>query len=81
MNVEVNSIITLDDIEKYIVLKETTYEDKTYFLTMGLDEDKNVIPSKVEIIYEIILDDGTYVEVVKEKELLQILTQLFKEQI
>jgi|GEM_PF-1546660 len=80
MSIEVNSIITLDGLEKYIVLKETSYSDRTYFLMMGLDENRNVIPSKVEIIYEIILADGTFVETVVDPEQLQLLTQLFKEQ-
>jgi len=80
MRVEINSIITLDDKDLYIVLKETTYDDKTYFLTMGLDENRNVIPSKVEIICEVILADDTFIETVEDKDMLKLLTAMFKEQ-
>lgn len=82
MRIKVNSIITLENRDQYVVLNQTNYQGKQYFLVMGLDERREVIPSNVAIFEEIF--DGiatTYVEKVNDSNLMLILTQELKAQL
>ena len=81
MGLKTNTIISLENNEKYVVLNETIYGGTKYFLVMGVDENKDVIPSNVAIIEEIIEGNETYVERVKDPELVIILTRILKSQI
>ena len=81
MGLRTNTIISLENKEKYVVLNETMYGGTKYFLLMGVDENKDVIPSNVAIIEEIIEGADTYVERVKDPELIIILTRILKSQI
>lgn len=81
MGLSINTIITLDNSEKYVVLNETTYENNKYFMVMGIDENKQIIPAKVEILKEVIEGMDTYVTKVSNPELMAKLTEMLKEQI
>ena len=81
MGLKLNTIITLENQEKYILLNEILYGGIKYFLVMGLDANKDIIPSKVKIIEEIIKDNEVYVKAVKDPELIIILTRILKAQL
>ena len=53
---------------------------KKYFLTMGLDEKREVIPTKVVILEEHVSGFDTYVSKVVDENLIPILTRMFKAQ-
>ena len=83
MGLKINTIIHLEDDEKYVLLSETEYEGNRYFLAMGVDDEKEVIPQKVAILEEEIefTNDGEediYVERVTDPELVVILTGILK---
>ena len=63
-----NNIITLENNEKYLTLNEVTYNKEHYFLVMGVDEEKNIIPGKVNIFKEINKDNEIYIEIIKERK-------------
>lgn len=81
MSLRTNTIISLENNEKYVVLNETMYGGVKYFLVMGVDENKDIIPTNVAIIEEIIDGQDTYVDRVKDPELIIILTRILKSQI
>lgn len=81
MSLRTNTIISLENNEKYVVLNETMYGGVKYFLVMGVDEKKDIIPTKVAIVEEIIDGQDTYVDRVKDPELIIILTRILKSQI
>ena len=81
MGLKINTIITLANSEKYVLLNETMYGGIKYFLVMGVDEKKNVIPTNVAIVEEIIDGGDTYVDKVRDPELIIILTRILKSQI
>lgn len=81
MGLQTNTIISLENNEKYVVLNETMYGGVKYFLVMGVDNDKNIIPSNVAIIEEIVDGQNIYVNRVKDPELIIILTRILKSQI
>ena len=81
MGLKLNTIITLENQEKYILLNETLYGGIKYFLVMGLDANKDIIPSKVKIIEEVIKGNELFVKTVKDPELIIILTRILKAQL
>ncbi len=81
MSLRTNTIISLENNEKYVVLNETMYGGTKYFLVMGVDENKDIIPTNVAIVEEIIDGQDTYVDRVKDPELIIILTRILKSQI
>jgi hypothetical protein len=80
MGLQVNTIVTLSDNQKYVVLSETMYQGSKYFLMAGLDEKKEVKSNDVAIFLEIVEGLDTYVKKVVDQELLLSLTKLLKEQ-
>ena len=80
MGLKINTIIVLENNEQYIVLKEAMYYGKKYFLSMGLDEKREVIPSKVVILEEHVSGFDTYVSKVVDGDLITVLTRMFKAQ-
>lgn len=80
MGLEVNTIITLSNNEKYVVLNETMYSGKKYFLTMGVDDKKEVKSSDVAVFVEELEGLDIYVRKVSDSDLLLKLTKLLKEQ-
>ena len=83
MSLNINTIIHLEDEEKYVLLTETEYKDGRYFLAMGVDDKKEIIPHKVAILEEEIEfnSDGTeeiYVDRVTDPELVVTLTGILK---
>ena len=80
MKLELNTIVRLNNDEKYIILNQITEGGKDYFLTMGIIKDNEIDSSKVVILEELKDQDGYYVEKVIDSDLLLKLTRLFKEQ-
>ena len=81
MSLKPNTIISLENGEKYVVLNETMYGGVKYFLVMGVDENKDIVPTNVAIVEEIIDGQDTYVDRVRDPELIIILTRILKSQI
>ncbi len=80
MGIKINYIIVLDNSEQYIVLKEAMYYGKKYFLAMMLDANRKVIASKVVILEEYVSGFDIYVSKVIDKDLIAVLTRMFKAQ-
>lgn len=80
MGLNTNTIIVLENAERFIILNQTMYTGKKYFLAMGIDEQKELITSKVVILEEIVSGLDLYVDKVVDQELIKTLTRLFKAQ-
>ena len=80
MGLSTNTIIVLENNERFIILNQTMYTGKKYFLAMGIDENKELITSKVVILEEIVSGLDLYVEKVLDQETIKVLTRLFKAQ-
>ena len=81
MEIRINTIITLDNQERYMVLNQVNYEGKDYFLVMGVDDNKEVISSKVAIMMSEKDGEDTYVSKVEDNDLMATITNLLKSQI
>ena len=80
MGLRTNTIITLENNEKYVVFNETMYGGTQYFLVMGIDDNLETVPNKVKILEEIIDGADVYVDNVTDTNLISILTRLLKAQ-
>lgn len=81
MGLKINHIIVLENKEQFIVLNEAMYYGKKYFLAMGLNEKREVVPNNVVILEEYVSGFDTYVSKVIDSELITILTRMFKAQL
>ena len=81
MEMKINTIITLDNQERYMVLNQTTYENQDYYLVMGMDENNEVISSKVAIKTKKKEGEDIYVTKVEDNDLMVKITNLLKSQI
>lgn len=77
----INSIITLANNEEYMILNATNYDSRTYYLMMGLDNNKNIISNKVGIFETREENNKLYLRQVKDSELMIKLTDVFKNEI
>ena len=81
MGLKINHIIVLENKEQFIVLNEAMYYGKKYFLAMGLNEKREVVPNNVVILEEYVSGFDTYVSKVIDSELITISTRMFKAQL
>lgn len=81
MKLKINTIITLENNKKYVLLNETFYNNKHYFLVMEITPQKEVIPDNVAIFEEIYDSLEIYVEKVSDTNLIAYLTQILKTQL
>lgn len=77
----INSIVTLANNEEYMILNATNYDSRTYYLMMGLDNNKNIISNKVGIFETREENNKLYLRQVKDSELMIKLTDVFKNEI
>lgn len=80
MGLKINTIISLASKEKYVLLNETMYGGVKYFLAMGVDERKEIIPNNVKILEEIINGTDLFVKAVTDPDMIVILTRILKSQ-
>ena len=69
-----NDIIVLDNNDKYTLLKEIVEGDNRYFISAGVDENDHIDEKKIIILKVIKEEDGDYVEIVKDKNLIKKLS-------
>lgn len=77
----INSIVTLENNEEYMILNATNYDGRTYYLMMGLDNNKNIISNKVGIFETREENNKLYLRQVKDSKLMIKLTDVFKNEI
>ena len=78
MKIRTNTIITLENNEEYMVLNQTEYEGSSYYLVMGLDQNKEIIENNVAIFKEEIDNNDVYIEKVEDSKLIIELTKKLK---
>ena len=81
MGLKINSIIVLENNDRYLILKEAMYYGKKYFLAMSVDENNQVDSKKIIVLEEYVSGFETYVSKVIDKEVMTVLTRMFKAQV
>lgn len=81
MGLKLNTIITLESTEQFVLISDTVYGGVKYFLAMGVDSKNEIVPTKVVIVEEIINGEDLYIDKVTDPEMIIILTRILKQNI
>ena len=78
MKNKIDTVITLDNGSKYMILDQGNYNGKAYFLTSKLDESGENLTENFLILEETIQDGISTVNPVQDEKLLKALAEYFK---
>lgn len=73
----VDTIITLSNNSKYLLLDKTSIEDKNYFYAIGVKDDLETVTREYIFIEEIKRDGKTFIKKVEDKETKEFLLTVF----
>jgi len=71
----INSILVLENDEKYVVLNQAIYKEKNYYLVAKLTSDEQDVTGDLKVIEELEQDGKTGVKLVTDKDMIQLLTK------
>lgn len=74
---KVDTIITLANNLKYLLLDETSIEDKKYFYAVGIEPDLSSVTKEYIFIEEVTRDGKTFIKKVEEQETKEFLLTVF----
>lgn len=75
MESRINSILELDNNEKYVVLNQAVYQDRNYYLVVKLTDDEEDVTGEVKICEEV-MDNGVLaIRLVRDTKLLELLAK------
>lgn len=73
---KLDTIVELDDNQKYYVVDETFQNNKKYFLTTRLDQKENITTDSI-IFEENKIDNEMYLKEVKDKDIYKYILSIF----
>lgn len=76
----INSIITLDNNEKYIVINQAIYQGKNYFLVAKVTEDEEEVTDEIKFLQSTEIDGKNALELVTDEKIIELLSKYFKPQ-
>ena len=72
-----DTIITLSNNSKYLLLDKTSIEDKNYFYAIGVKEDSSSITNEYIFIEEIQRDNKYFIKKVEDQQIKDFLLTIF----
>ena len=77
MENRINSILELENEEKYVVLNQAIYQDKNYYLLAKITEDETEPTGDLKICEETLLDNVIAVKLLRDEKLIKLLAKYF----
>ena len=77
MENRINTILELDNNEKYVVLNQAIYQDRNYYLVVKLSDDGKDVTGEIKICEEVMENDVLAIRLVRDGKLLQLLAKYF----
>lgn len=74
----INSILTLENNEKYVVLNQAIYKEKNYYLVAKITPDEQDVTDEIKIIEELEQDGRIGVKLVTDEDMIRLLTNYLK---
>lgn len=71
----INSILELENDEKYVVLNQAIYKDKNYYLLAKITSDEQDVTGDVKIVEELEENGQTGIKLVTDKDMIALLTK------
>ena len=78
MENKTNKVIVLDDSREFLILRQAIYKKETYFIGTLLINDGEDFEKKSTILKYVNEDGKEYVEIVKDKEIIDIIMKYVK---
>lgn len=76
----INSIITLDNDEKYMVLNQAIYQNKNYYFVVKVTADEEDVLEEFKLLEEVEVNGEKAVQLVTDEKTIELLTKYFKPQ-
>ncbi len=74
MNFSINNIITLENKNRYVILKQLDYLNDKYYFAMGVDDENQVIPSDIMFLsYDVV---ESYIDIVDDETIIKELVKI-----
>lgn len=80
MENRINSVLELENGEKYVVVNQAIYKKDNFLLLARISDDEKDILGEVKIAVEKLKDGVLGVELVKDVKLIELLTKYLKPQ-
>lgn len=74
----INSILTLDNDEKYMVLNQALYQNKNYFLVAKVTEDEEEVLEEFKLLEETDLNGQKALQLVTDEQIIDLLAKYFE---
>lgn len=74
----INSILTLDNDEKYMVLNQAVYQNKNYFLVVRVADDEEEVLDEVKLLEEVEINGQKALQLVKDEKIVDLLVKYFQ---
>lgn len=74
----INSILTLDNDEKYMVLNQALYQNKNYFLVARVTEDEEDVLEEFKLLEETEVNGEKALQLVRDEKIIDLLTKYFE---
>lgn len=74
----INSILTLDNDEKYMVLNQALYQNKNYFLVARVTDDEEDVLEEFKLLEETEVNGEKALQLVTDEKIIDLLTKYFE---
>lgn len=74
----INSILTLDNDEKYMVLNQAVYQNKSYFLVVKVASNEEDVLDEFKLLEETEVNGQKALQLVKDEKIIDLLTKYFQ---
>lgn len=74
----INSVITLDNDEKYVVLNQAIYQGKNYFFVAQVTSDEEDVLEEFRLLEETEYNGEKSLQLVTDANIIDLLTKYFK---
>lgn len=71
----INSIVTIDNNEKHLVLNQATYKGKNYFLVVKVTPDEEEVEDEFRLLEEVEVDGAKALQLVTDEKIIDLLTK------
>lgn len=73
----INSIVTLDNNEKYIVINQAVYKSKSYFFVAKVTPDEEEVQDEFKLLEEVEVDGKKGLQLVTDPKIIDLLVKYF----
>ena len=77
MENRINSILELENNEKYVVLNQAIYQDRNYYLIAKVTDDEKDVTGDIKICEEKLVDGILAIQLVTDQKLIELVVKYF----